>query len=338
MSITPRARLRPVNASAPAGAPLVSVLLACRNAARFLPDALRGLRDQTYRPIEIVAVDDGSTDATGSILDTFAAENGSVARLRAEGIGPAAARALAFRASSGSLVAIHDADDVSRADRFERQVAALRDRPRLGVLGSAADVIDERGARIGSFPVPLDPRAVRHTLRRAPPFVNGSVLMRRSAYEAAGGFRDAFRSAEDFDLWLRMPADLEMDNLAEPLYAWRRHGANLTARARSVMTFHAAVARAFADERREAGRDSVELLLAHPSEEEFLARYPRAGRVALYFGEMLAREGRAREARRLLGRALRDPRCRGAALPWWGLTWLLPFTPRGRAASRAPAA
>ena len=334
VSIAPRARLRGVKRSAPAGAPLVSVLLASRNGARFLPEALRGLHDQTYPSIEVVAVDDGSTDATGHLLDAFEAAHSGVVRLRADGVGPAAARDLAFRASSGSLIAIHDDDDISRPDRLERQAAAFAERPRLGVLGSAADVIDERGARTGAFPVPLGPEAVRRALRRAPPFVNGSVMMRRSAYEAAGGFRAAFPSAEDFDLWLRVPADVEMDNLAEPLYAWRGHSGNITARRRGAMTFYAAVARAFADERRETGRDSVELLAASASDEDFLARFPRSGRVAFYLGEMLARQGRAREARHHLGRAFRDPSSRLAALPWWGLTWLLPFTPRGRAAAR----
>jgi len=313
----------------------VSVLLASRNGARFLPDALRGLQDQTYRPMEVILVDDGSTDATGSLLDAFAAAYPHAARIRAEGIGPAAARELAFRASTGSLIAIHDDDDISDVRRVELQVRAFASRPDLGVLGTGAFVIDEHGARLRPFPVPFGRGAVRRMLRRAPPFVNGSVMMRRSAYEAAGGFRAPFRSAEDFDLWLRMPPGLELDNMALPLYSWRERSGNLTARARSTMTWYAAVARAFADERRETGGDSVELLAACPSEDEFLARYPRAGRVAFYLGEMLARQGRALDARRQLARALRDPSSRAAALPWWGLTWLLRLTPRGRAAARS---
>ena len=318
-------------------APLVSVLLASRNGARFLPEALQSIASQTYPAIEAVLVDDGSTDATESLLDTFASKHPRAVRLRAHGIGPAAARDLAYRASSGSLVAIHDDDDVSRPDRIKRQAVAFAERPKLGVLGSVAHVIDERGARTGAFPVPLGPHAVRRALRRAPPFVNGSVMMRRSAYEAAGGFRAPFRSAEDFDLWLRVPFDVEMDNLAEPLYAWREHSGNITARGRGAMTYYAAVARAFADERRETGSDSIQLLAGSVSDKEFLARYQDAGRVAFYWGEMLARQGLAREARHHLERALRDSSSRRAALLWWGLTWLLPFTSRGRASRRTRA-
>jgi len=327
-----------VNARAPAAAPLVSILLASRNGARYLPEALRGVEAQTYRPIEIIAVDDGSTDETGRILSAFASSHPNVLVERAEGIGPAAARDLAFRRSNGSLIAIHDDDDVSRPERFARQVATFERNPALGVLGSLADVIDERGERVGPFPVPLAPEAIRKTLRRAPPFVNSSVMMRRSAYVAAGGYRGAFLAAEDYDLWLRVPREFELANLAEPLYSWRRHVDSTTARDRTRMIFFAAVARAFADERRATGHDSIERLAAHPDPAAFLDQYALAGRLAVHFGEALAREGRAKEARQYLGRALHE---RGGLLragPWWLLTWLLPLTPRGRAAGRAQAA
>jgi len=329
---------RVVNARAPAAAPLVSVLLASRNGARHLPDALRGLEAQTYRTTEIIAVDDGSSDETGPMLAAFAQSHPNVRVERTEGIGAAAARDLAFQRSAGSLIAIQDDDDVSRPERITRQVAAFEANPALGVLGTLADVIDEHGTRVGTFPVPLEPGAIRKTLRRAPPFVNGTVMMRRSAYVGAGGFRRAFLSAEDYDLWLRIPSELELANLAEPLYAWRRHAQSTTARDRTRMIFFAAVARAFALERQATGRDSIDLLAAHPDPAAFLERYPMAGELAFQFGEGLAREGRASEARRYLARALREPGSLGRAGSWWLATWLIPLTPRGRAAAKARSA
>ena len=326
---------RVVNARAPAAAPLVSVLLASRNGARHLPDALRGLSAQTYRPIEIIAVDDGSSDETGQILAAFARSHPNARLERTEGIGPAAARDLAFQRSTGTFIAIHDDDDVSHPTRIDLQVAALLEIPSVGVLGSVADMIDERGERIGTFPVPLGRAAIRKTLRRAPPFVNGSVMMRREAYVAAGGFRRAFLSAEDYDLWLRIPPELELANLAEPLYSWRRHAGSTTARDRTRMIFFAAVARTFALERQRTGRDSIDLLAAHPDPAAFFERYGMAGELAFHFGEALAREGRAGEARRFLSKALREPGSLRRAAPWWLATWLIPFTPRGRAAAKA---
>jgi glycosyltransferase involved in cell wall biosynthesis len=310
--------------------PLVSILLATRNGARFLPDALRGIDAQTYRLIELLAVDDGSTDATREILRAFAADRPWVRLLRAEGVGPARARAIGFEASRGALLAIHDDDDVSRPDRIERQVAYLRAHPRTGVVGSAAQIIDERGTVIAPYPVPLSEGAIRRALRRVPPFAHGSVLILRAAYEAAGGFRAPFRCAEDYDLWLRIPERFGLANLPEPLYAWRLHGGNSFTRERDRHIEYLAVARAFAAERTERGADSVALLASSPDLPAFHAAYSRAARLALLRGEAYVRDGRAAEGRRALAAAFRDPATALAALAWWLVSWPVQASPRGR--------
>jgi glycosyltransferase involved in cell wall biosynthesis len=317
---------------APVARPLVSVLLACRDAARHLPAALAGIELQTWRPLELLAVDDGSVDGTGAILRRFAAARSWVRVLETPGVGPSAARAAAFAASSGDLIAIHDADDVSRRDRFERQVAFLAEHPEVGVLGSAADVIDERGARIGAHPVAFGAGAIARALRRAPPFVHGSVVLRREAYVEAGGFRAGFRAAEDYDLWLRIPPRFALANLPETLYQWREHEANSFRRHRTLHLEYLAIARAFADERRARTTDSAPLLLGSESLESFRARYPMAARLSRYRGEAFIRDGRVREGRRALGEAWRSTAEWPAALAWWCLSWPVALTPRARRA------
>ena len=312
-------------------APLVTILLATRDGSRFLPEALQGIDAQSYRPLELVAVDDGSTDSTGDILHAFADGRSWVRLLRAEGVGPARARAIAFETSRGSLIAIHDDDDWSRPDRIERQVAYLAAHPDVGVVGSTAEIIDEKGATLAPYRVPLEEREIRRVLRRAPPFVNGSVLMRREAYEEAGGFRAPFRCAEDYDLWLRIPDRFGLANIAEPLYRWRLHGANSFTRDRVRHIEFLAIARAFAAERARRGVDSIDRLAAAGSDlDAFRRGYPFAGRLALLRGEGYVREGRTAEGRRALGRALLDPRSAAAAIAWWFLSWPVEGSPRGR--------
>ncbi|HET9952527.1 MAG TPA: glycosyltransferase [Candidatus Eisenbacteria bacterium] len=321
--------------ASPPSEPLVSVLLAVRDGARFLPAALRSLDAQSYRPIELVAVDDGSTDETGELLRAFAATRPWVRLLRAEGVGPAGARALAFQASRGSVIAVHDADDESRPDRLRIQLDYLREHPDVGVLGSAAEVIGEDGRRLAAYPVPLGDGAIRRLLRRAPPFVHGSVAMRRAVYEAAGGYRAPFRCAEDFDLWLRVPAGVRFENLPEALYRWRSHDANTFSRQRDRHLFFAAVAREFAEERASRGGDSVALLEASADANAFLGSYDRAERVQLRLGESLVREGRTADARERLRAALLAPRTFAAAAWWWALSWPVGLLPRARRARRA---
>lgn len=315
--------------------PLVSVLLSSRNGARYLGEALESLAAQSYPELEIVAVDDGSDDETPSILERFAARHGRTRLLRCEGIGLAAALHRAAGEASGALLARQDDDDLSSRERIERQVRFLHVHPEVGVVGTAATRIDEAGRTIGPYPVPRDPASVAAALRRGTPFVHGSVMMRREAYDAAGGYRAAFLAAQDVDLWLRMPREHHLANLAEPLYAWREHPGGVFARARDRQLFFAATARAFAEERRGGGPDSISLLEGAESPEAFLERYPRSDRVLLRLGAMLVREGRTTEARETLRRAGLAPRSAAAAAAWTLLSYPVAWTPRGRKARRA---
>jgi glycosyltransferase involved in cell wall biosynthesis len=329
----------PTPTSAPATPPdaplLVSVVLASRDGERFLPEALASLAAQTWPRVEILAVDDGSTDGTGRLLEAFAAAHPSARVLRTAGVGAAAARARALEGARGAFVALQDDDDVSHPERLERQVRHLLAHPGTALLGTAADVIDEDGARVGPHPVPLGAAAIRRRLRRAPPFVHGSVMMRREAYLAAGGYRAPFRAAEDYDLYLRVPADAVLENLPDTLYAWRRHPGNSYARARADHLFFLATARAFHAERRRTGGDSLRLLADSPDRDAFLAAYPMAGRLLVCLGEAYVREGRVGEARAFLRRAMRHTGARAAALAWWALSFGVALTPRARAAARS---
>lgn len=314
--------------------PLVSVLLSSRNGSRYLEEALESLASQRYPEIEIVAVDDGSTDDTPRILARFAARHGRTRVLRTEGVGLAAALHRAAGVAAGAFFARHDDDDRSDPERIERQVRFLHVHPEVGVVGCAATRIDAAGRALGRYPVPRKRAEIAAALRRGTPFVHGSVVIRREVYEAAGGYRAAFQAAQDVDLWLRLPAGTELANLPEPLYAWREHPGGVFARARDRQLYFASVARAFAEERRAAGADSIALLESSKSPEDFLDRYPRADRVVLRWGERLVREGRVSEARGLLRRAMRSPRSAAVALSWWALSFPVAWTPRARRARR----
>ncbi|MBI1798049.1 MAG: glycosyltransferase [Candidatus Eisenbacteria bacterium] len=324
---------------APAARPLVSVLLASRDGARHLDEALASLTAQTYAEVELVLVDDGSRDETLAILARFAASHPRATVIHAGGGGLAAALAQAAAQASGDLLARHDDDDRSHPERLARQVEFLASHASVGVVGTGAEIIDDAGARIATYPVPTDETAMRRMLRRAPPFVHGSVMMRRDVYRRAGGYRGAFRASQDLDLWMRLPADAGLANLPDPLYAWRHHPRGVFSRARDEQLFYAAVARAFRDERAATGSDAIALLERSADPAAFIAAYPRAAQLERYLGEAYVREGRPADARRHLAHALADPDERGAALGWWLTSWPVAFTPRARrAAARAGSA
>ena len=313
--------------------PRVSVLIASRDGERYLEAALASLAAQTFADFEVIAVDDGSRDRTGAILARFAASRPGTRVLRTEGAGLAGALHAAAGEARGEFLARHDDDDLSRPERFERQVAFLDAHPNVGVLGTAAEIIGEDGAKRGMHPVPESAAAIQRALRRAPPFVHGSVMMRAATYRAAGGYRAAFRASQDFDLWLRLPQGTGLANLAEPLFQWRHHPAGVFSRARDEQLRFAALARAFADERRLTGGDSIAAFERAGSFERFLDTWERGPELSLLLGEVFARDGRIVEARRHLARARRSPRTRGGALAWSLIAGAVAFTPRARRAA-----
>jgi glycosyltransferase involved in cell wall biosynthesis len=248
-------------------------------------------------------------------------------------VGLAGALAAAAREATGDLLARQDDDDISHPQRLEKQVAYLAAHPEVAVVGSATERIGPDGSALGAYPVPLEAAAIARALRRGPPFVHGSVLMRAAAYHEAGGYRAAFRAAQDYDLWLRFrpPA---FANLPEPLYRWRSHPGGVFARARDEQLRFAALARAFAAERAQRGADSYDEFAAAGDWERFLERYPGRARLLRLMGETWVREGRVAEARRLLARALRSGAGAGA-LGWWLLSFGVALTPRAARARRA---
>ncbi len=311
--------------------PLVSVILPARDAELTIDAALNSLLNQTFTAFEVIVIDDGSTDGTAARLRAFAAKDARVRIVDGGGKGVTAALIAGTALATGRYIARQDADDVSMPDRFERQVRYLDAHPEIAALGTAATTIDEQGAEIGPFPTRHGPAAVREGLRSisATP-VHGSMMIRRECLAAVGGYRAAFQSCQDFDLWLRLLERWELDNLREPLYRWRLTAGSAYGARRAAQLMYGGIAAAFADERKKSGADSYAALEAvHGDPEAFADRYPFAGPLRACWGELLLRGlNDPRLAHRHLSGAVkagvRNPRTlalwawTGLGLPWIG--------------------
>jgi hypothetical protein len=192
-------------------------------AERTIRGALESLLRQTLRDLEIVVVDDGSTDAGPAVVASVAVVDPRVRLVTSDrNRGVAAALNLGLRHARSALVARLDADDAAEPHRLERQVAAFREDPELVVCGSTVRYIGRGGRQIiGS--VPFSDTEIRAELANSmhSPFFHPAVMMRRSAVQAVGGYRTEFRNSEDYDLWLRIRHEGRFLNLAEPLTRYR---------------------------------------------------------------------------------------------------------------------
>lgn len=219
--------------------PLVSVVLPCYEAERFLAEALESLLGQTYRRLEIVAVDDGSSDGTAAILSDFAARDERVRVLRNEenqGVIRALNRGVAE--ARGEIVARMDADDVAAPTRIERQVRVLANCPEVDLVGTAVEVVDgESGRPLRPRPVRcLEPGGARFAALIAIPAMHMTIaaraeVMRRYPY---GGSPESLHT-EDYEMFARMLGDGRgFCNIDEPLMMVRVDPASVSARHEAV--------------------------------------------------------------------------------------------------------
>lgn len=214
--------------------PLISVVLPAYNGARHLAAAIESVLNQTFSDFQLVVVDDGSTDNTWQIVQSFADPRIIAIRHR-ENLGLVGALCTGLSAGNSPLVARHDQDDLSMPTRFERQVDFLSRRPDVALLGTWARVIGT-GSETNLRYVPqlhhaADETIIRWLLLWNNPFVHGSVMFRRTAMERVGGYSadEALTPPEDYELWSRIASELVVANIPEELVVYRQSPQGMSA-------------------------------------------------------------------------------------------------------------
>ncbi len=209
------------------GGPAVSILMPLRNEERHLPMALESIRRQTMRDWELVAVDDGSVDATPRILATAAAADGRIKLLPNPGKGLVQALNHGLASCRAPLVARMDGDDISHPKRLERQLRLMQSHPECGLVACSFRHFPRHELRLGMLAYEeWQNSLVSHDMVMADlfvesPFVHPAVMFRRETVTLLGGYRD-MGWAEDYDLWLRLAAaGVRFARLPEPLFFWR---------------------------------------------------------------------------------------------------------------------
>jgi glycosyltransferase involved in cell wall biosynthesis len=205
----------------------VTWLMPVKNGMPYLPETLASIETQTYRNWEVLIWDNGSTDGTLDELRRWIPSRlpGRLVHNRPLSLGNSLASLV--EAARTELCARIDADDINYPERLERQLAFLRARPEVILVGTDIEFIDDKGSVIpGAWTHQHEDADIRWQLRWECPSCHPTVLFRRSAVIAAGNYRDCM-PYEDHDLWLRMALSGEMANLPAVLVKYRMRGTSV---------------------------------------------------------------------------------------------------------------
>ncbi len=205
---------------------LISVVIPVYNRTAILAETVASVLAQTYRPLEILVVDDGSTEDVAAALAGLPRHdaNASIVVIRQENQGPGAARNRAIRSAWGALIALLDSDDAWLPTKLERQVASLSAHPDASFCYCQFSV--PAGSEV--LVRPASPQSYEELIRQKLRIAPSTLLLRREVFERVGYFRSDVIGPEDFDFVLRLMARDTGVFVEEPLVRMRRDGDNLS--------------------------------------------------------------------------------------------------------------
>jgi len=210
----------------------ISVIMPVYNGEKYLREAVDSILAQTFTDFEFIIVDDGSTDATAQILDSYT--DPRIIRINnRQNVGLSTSLNNGIALAKGEYIARMDADDISLPERFEKQVAFLNCHLSIGVVGSAIQKINDLGEIIGIASLPTDPELMEWVLLFGSPFVHPSVMMRTDVVINLGGYSTKYNAAQDYEFWGRFSKHTKLANLSECLLFYRIHTESISINSRT---------------------------------------------------------------------------------------------------------
>lgn len=204
----------------------ITVIIPTYNYGRFIAEAIESALGQTLGPVEVIVVDDGSTDDTAEVVARF---GDAVKYVRQDNAGVCVARNRGVAESSGELIAFLDADDIWEPTKLEKQAAKFASDSGIGLVHCGMrEFCSESGETLALHIVGLEGDVADDLLLWEKPVIvgpGGTIMVSREAFERAGGFDPRQKCGEDWDLCYRIAREYSVGFVAEPLVNYRSHGA-----------------------------------------------------------------------------------------------------------------
>lgn len=203
--------------------PLVSIVIPCYNHGRFLAEAIDSVLKQTWSPVEIIVVDDGSSDNTRLVADQYPA----VRYVYQTNQGLSAARNTGVHHSRGEFILFLDADDWLYADGIECNIRHLQQHPEAAFVSGAHDKVDSNRNLLSEEMSPVANDHYLRLLEKNYIGMHATVLYRRSIFDNVS-FDTSLRACEDYDVYLRIARHHPVLHHTRKIAAYRIHGSNMS--------------------------------------------------------------------------------------------------------------
>ncbi len=206
-------------------APLISVIIPTYNSAPYLSEALESVFAQTHTCLEVLVIDDGSTDNTAAVMADYTDRTVYIRQVQS---GPSRARNRGIAKAKGAYIAFLDADDIWLPAKLEKQLRAFQQDPEASLVYSrSVDFRDRTGKELRIYPREIHSGMLFDLLLTAPLFLLSSVVVRNQVLKELGGFDEGLTTAEDTHLYLRIARNHKIIGVPDVLVRRRIHDCNL---------------------------------------------------------------------------------------------------------------
>jgi glycosyltransferase involved in cell wall biosynthesis len=239
--------------------PQISVIMAVYNTEKYVEDAIHSILDQTLSNLELIIIDDMSTDRSPSIIQKLDDKDTRIIFIQNDNnIGPASSRNRGLDLAKGKYIAILDSDDIANKERLSMQVKYLEQNPEVFLVGSMAQYLGEDNTAHGVFSTGVfNPDKFKKILPKRNCFIHSSVTFRNNGKYR---YREKFRYSEDYDLFIRMMSEGKgMANINRCLVSYRINLKSISWTESSKLALFAKKAKEFYRERLQTGQDGYEL-------------------------------------------------------------------------------
>jgi len=239
--------------------PKVTVLMSVYNGEKYLKEAIDSILGQTFKDFEFIIINDGSTDKTREILESY---NDPRIKLinNKKNIGLTKSLNKGLRLARGEYIARQDSDDFSMPERLEKEVLFLDHNENIALVGTYYYMINEKGKILNTIKPSIKNEEIKSKLLNGNQFGHGSVMFRKKCIQEVGYYREEAGPVEDYDLWLRISDRYNIANIPVPLYKWRINVKSVSVTKKVLQDKYALLAIELAKERKRFGKDKLQSL------------------------------------------------------------------------------